>query len=82
MIWGAFSVSGTMEHEVVHGCQTAAAYVDMSQQASLLTVGPHLCGNDRVFQNDSGGVHNARWTKVLFQENGAILLVHSAYLLI
>ncbi len=78
MIWGAFSINGKMDLQVVHGRQTAAGYVDMLQRASLLTEGPHLCGNDWVFQQDNAAVHNARLMKDLFQENNVILLDHPA----
>ena len=49
VIWGAFSFNGTMELQVVQGRQAAAGYVEMLQRASLMTEGPHLCGNDWVF---------------------------------
>ena len=66
MIWGAFSFNGTMELQVVQGHQTAAGYVEMLQQASLMTEGPRLCGNDWGFQQDNAPIHNARLTKTFF----------------
>uniref|UniRef100_A0A3Q2ZQM3 Tc1-like transposase DDE domain-containing protein n=1 Tax=Kryptolebias marmoratus TaxID=37003 RepID=A0A3Q2ZQM3_KRYMA len=66
MIWGAFSFNGTMELQVVQELQTAAGYVEMLQQASLMTEGPRLCGNDWVFQQDNAAVHNARLAKDYF----------------
>ncbi|KAL0148725.1 hypothetical protein M9458_055903, partial [Cirrhinus mrigala] len=70
MIWGVLSFNGKMELQVVQGRQTAIAYVDMLQWASLLTGGPRLCGNDWVFQQDNAAVHNAYLTK----ENDVALL--------
>uniref|UniRef100_A0A096M5I5 Tc1-like transposase DDE domain-containing protein n=1 Tax=Poecilia formosa TaxID=48698 RepID=A0A096M5I5_POEFO len=78
MIWGAFSFNGTMELRVVQGRQTAAAYVEMLQRASLMTEGPRLCDNDWVFQQDNAAVHNAHLTKEFFQENNITLLDHPA----
>ncbi|KAK3513042.1 hypothetical protein QTP70_000198 [Hemibagrus guttatus] len=78
MIWGAFSFNGKMELQVVQGRQTAAGYVDMLQQASLMTEGPCLCGNDWVFQQDNAAVHKARLTKDFFQDNNVALLDHPA----
>jgi len=49
----------------------AAGCVEMLQQASRLTVGPHLCGDGWVFQQDNAAVHNA-------QENSVSLLDHPA----
>uniref|UniRef100_A0A3Q4I3X5 Tc1-like transposase DDE domain-containing protein n=1 Tax=Neolamprologus brichardi TaxID=32507 RepID=A0A3Q4I3X5_NEOBR len=77
--WGdAFSFSGTMKLQEVQGCQKAAGCVQMLQRASLMTQGPHLCGNDWVFQQDNATVHNARRTKDFFQENNITLLDHPA----
>lgn len=59
MIWGAFSYNGTMELQIMQGGQKASGYVEMLQQASLLTEAPHLCSNDWVFQQDNAAVHNA-----------------------
>uniref|UniRef100_A0A3P9P757 Tc1-like transposase DDE domain-containing protein n=1 Tax=Poecilia reticulata TaxID=8081 RepID=A0A3P9P757_POERE len=70
MIWGAFSFNGTMELQVVQGRQTAAGYVEMLQQASLMTEGPRLCGNDWVFQQDNAAVHNVRLTKEIMLHVG------------
>uniref|UniRef100_A0A3Q1AX10 Tc1-like transposase DDE domain-containing protein n=1 Tax=Amphiprion ocellaris TaxID=80972 RepID=A0A3Q1AX10_AMPOC len=56
--------------------QTAAGYVQMLQQASLMTEGPRLCGNSWVFQQDNTAVHNARLTKDFFRENNITLLDH------
>uniref|UniRef100_A0A3B3Y9W1 Transposase IS30-like HTH domain-containing protein n=1 Tax=Poecilia mexicana TaxID=48701 RepID=A0A3B3Y9W1_9TELE len=42
MIWGVISFNGTMELQVVQGRQTEAGYVEMLQQASLMTEGPRL----------------------------------------
>ena len=78
MIWGAFSFNGTMELQVVQGRQTAAGYVEMLQQASLLTEGPRLSGNDWVFQQDNAAVHNLCLTKDFFQENNVALLNYPA----
>ncbi|MCI4388749.1 hypothetical protein PGIGA_G00089470 [Pangasianodon gigas] len=78
LIWGAFSFNGKMELQVVQGRQTAAGYVDMLQQASLLTEGPRLCGKDWVFQQDNAEVHNARLMKDFFQYNNVALLDHPA----
>uniref|UniRef100_A0A3Q0RK78 Tc1-like transposase DDE domain-containing protein n=1 Tax=Amphilophus citrinellus TaxID=61819 RepID=A0A3Q0RK78_AMPCI len=41
--------------------------------------GPHLCGNDWVFQQDNAAVHNARLAKDFFQENNITLLDHPAW---
>uniref|UniRef100_A0A8C2J7U8 Tc1-like transposase DDE domain-containing protein n=1 Tax=Cyprinus carpio TaxID=7962 RepID=A0A8C2J7U8_CYPCA len=78
MIWGAFSFNGIMELQVVQGRQTVTGYVDLLQQASLLTEGPRLCGNDWVFQQDNAALHNALLTKDFFQENNVALLDHPA----
>uniref|UniRef100_A0A3P8TDY6 Tc1-like transposase DDE domain-containing protein n=1 Tax=Amphiprion percula TaxID=161767 RepID=A0A3P8TDY6_AMPPE len=78
MIWGAFSFSGTLELQLVQGRRTAAGYVQMLQQASLMTEGPRLCGNSWVFQQDNAAVHNARLTKDFFRENNITLLDHPA----
>ncbi|KAI3369248.1 hypothetical protein L3Q82_007796 [Scortum barcoo] len=74
--WGAFSFNGTMELQVVQGRQMAAGYVEMLQRASLLTEGPRLCGNDRVFQQDNAAIYNTCLTKDFFQENNVTLLDH------
>uniref|UniRef100_A0A3B4XWE3 Tc1-like transposase DDE domain-containing protein n=1 Tax=Seriola lalandi dorsalis TaxID=1841481 RepID=A0A3B4XWE3_SERLL len=76
MIWGAFSLNGTMELQVVQGRQTAAGYVEMLQRATFMTEGPRLCGNDWVFQQDNATIHSARLTKNFFQENNITLLDH------
>uniref|UniRef100_A0A3P8UEM3 Tc1-like transposase DDE domain-containing protein n=1 Tax=Amphiprion percula TaxID=161767 RepID=A0A3P8UEM3_AMPPE len=78
MIWGAFSFSGTLELQVVQGCQTVAGYVLMLQRASLMIEGPRLCGNSWVFQQDNAAVHNACLTKDFFRENNITLLDHPA----
>ena len=79
MVWGAFSYRGTMELQVVQGRQTADGYVGMSQRSSLTTEGPRLCGDEWFFPQDNAAVHTARHTTTFFQENGVILLRHSAY---
>lgn len=53
---GCFSFSGTMKFQVVQGHQTAAGYVEMFQQASLLNEGPHLCSDGWIFQKDGAAV--------------------------
>ncbi len=68
-----FPSMGKMELQVVQGRLMAAGYVDMLQQASLLTEGPRLCCNDWVFQQDNAAVHNARLTKDFFQESNVTL---------
>lgn len=65
MICGAFSFNGKINLQVVQGWQTAAGYVDMLQQTSLLTEGPRLCSNDWIFQQDNTAIHNACLTKRL-----------------
>ena len=62
----------------MQGRQTAAGYVQMLQQASLMTEGPRLCGNSWVCQQDNAAVHNARLTKDFFRENNITLLDHPA----
>ncbi|XP_063348579.1 extracellular calcium-sensing receptor-like [Pelmatolapia mariae] len=62
-------INGTMELQEVQGHQKATGYVQMVQRASLMTEGPCLCGNDRVFQQDNATVHNARRTRDFIQEN-------------
>ncbi|KAL0162070.1 hypothetical protein M9458_041466, partial [Cirrhinus mrigala] len=74
MIWGALSFDGKMELWVVQGRQTATCYVDMLQQASLLTEGPRPCCNDWAFQQDNAAVYDAHLTK----ENNIALLDHPA----
>lgn len=78
MIWGAFSFNGTMQLQVVQGRQTAAGYVEMLQQASLLAEGPRLCGEEWIFQQDNAAIHNARRTMDFFHENNVTLLDHPA----
>uniref|UniRef100_A0A3Q4HDY2 Tc1-like transposase DDE domain-containing protein n=1 Tax=Neolamprologus brichardi TaxID=32507 RepID=A0A3Q4HDY2_NEOBR len=46
----------------------------MLQRASLMTEGPHLCGNDWVFHQNNSTVHNACRTRSFFQENNITLL--------
>ena len=48
----------------------AAGYVKKFQWASLLTEGPHLCGDDWAFQQDN--------TDDVFQENNVAILDHPA----
>lgn len=50
----------------------------MLQRASLLTEGPHLCGDDWVFQQDNAAIHTARRTKEFFQNHNVALLDHPA----
>uniref|UniRef100_A0A3Q2UXP4 Tc1-like transposase DDE domain-containing protein n=1 Tax=Haplochromis burtoni TaxID=8153 RepID=A0A3Q2UXP4_HAPBU len=78
MVWGTFSVSGTMELQEVQGRQTAAGYVQVLQRASHMTEGHRLCGNDWVFQQDNATVHNARRKRDFFQESNITLLDHPA----
>lgn len=66
MICGACSLNGTMELQVWQGLQTVAGYVEMLQQASLLTEGTRLCDDGLVFpvettfQQDNTAVHNTQ----------------------
>uniref|UniRef100_A0AAZ1X2D5 Tc1-like transposase DDE domain-containing protein n=1 Tax=Oreochromis aureus TaxID=47969 RepID=A0AAZ1X2D5_OREAU len=78
MVWAVFSFSGTTELQEVQGRQTAAGYDQMLQRTSLMTEGPCLCGNDRVFQQDNATVHSACRTRDFFQENNMTLLDHPA----
>lgn len=73
MIWGALSFNGTMELQVVQGHQAAAGYVEMLQQAPLMTKDPRLCGDNWVFQQENAAVHNGRLTKDFFQEHNVTL---------
>lgn len=63
--------------EAVQGYQTAAGYVEMLQRAYLLTEGPHLCGDDWVFQQDNAADRSL--TKESLQENDITLLDHPAF---
>lgn len=76
MIQSTFSFKGTMELHVVQGHQTVAGYVDMLHCASLLTEDPHLCDNDRAFQQDNAAVHCTCLMKNFFQGNNIALFDH------
>ena len=77
MVWSAFSYRGTIELQVVQGCQTAAGYVNMLQNASMMTEGPRLCGDGWLFQQDNAAIHRARHTLTFLQENRVNLLRQS-----
>lgn len=62
----------------MEGRQTAASYVQMLQQASLMTEGLCLCADSWVFQRDNATFHNARLTKDLFRDNIINHLGHPA----
>lgn len=57
------SFNETMELLVVWGHQTAAGYLKMLQQASLLIEGLCLQVDEWVFQQDNADVHNVCLTK-------------------
>lgn len=78
MVWGAFSLRGTMELQEVHGRQTAAGYVELLERSSLTTEGPRLCDDEWIFQQDNAAVHTARQTRNFFEENGVTVLRHPA----
>ena len=77
-VWGAFSSSGIMRLQEVHGRQNAAGYVQMLQRTSLTTEDPRLCGEGWFFQQDNATIHVARQSKAFCQENDIPLVPHPA----
>ncbi|MCJ8742374.1 hypothetical protein PDJAM_G00081310 [Pangasius djambal] len=53
-------------------------YTGVKRRLAMWTVGPRLCGNDWIFQQDNAAVHNACLTKDFFQDNNVALLDHPA----
>uniref|UniRef100_A0A665ULQ1 Tc1-like transposase DDE domain-containing protein n=1 Tax=Echeneis naucrates TaxID=173247 RepID=A0A665ULQ1_ECHNA len=58
--------------------ENSAGYVEMLEQASLMTERPRLCGDGWVYQQDNATVYNACPTKDFFQESNFALLDHPA----
>uniref|UniRef100_A0A3P8VSW3 Tc1-like transposase DDE domain-containing protein n=1 Tax=Cynoglossus semilaevis TaxID=244447 RepID=A0A3P8VSW3_CYNSE len=62
MIWGACSFNGTMELQVVQGCQTAAGYVDIKKSACFK--------KNMIFMQDNAPSHASKYSTAWLARKG------------